>query len=185
MEPSVSFSSKSIPARSCYLSELSRSILPLHDRFLSHHSVTTPEKLYTHMDGLAVSGSHGGLRISLWITHSKKVSTGCHAGTRLYIKPTPSTPGSQPTRAKAGLEGRELCDHSLRSDASTRCSYSQNTGYYHSLLLSPGLQLSLSRCLQAPTVFLRGWILIIFTCLAVPSHPIPLQWFKGRSTHFS
>jgi hypothetical protein len=41
----------SIPARSCYLSELSRSILPLHDRLLSHHSVTTPEEFILHSYG--------------------------------------------------------------------------------------------------------------------------------------
>ena len=41
----------SIPARSCYLSELSRSILPLLDRLLSHHAVTTPEEFILHSYG--------------------------------------------------------------------------------------------------------------------------------------
>ena len=57
-------------------------------------SLTTPlpylkSLYYTHVGGLAVSGSHGVLRVPLWMTHSKKVSTGCHAGTRLYIKQSP------------------------------------------------------------------------------------------------
>ncbi len=35
--------------------------------------------------------------------------------------------GRAPTRAVAGLSSRGLCDHSLSSDTSTRCSYSQHT----------------------------------------------------------
>jgi hypothetical protein len=45
------FASFSIRARSCYLTELSRSILPLHDRLLFHYPVTIPEKFILHSYG--------------------------------------------------------------------------------------------------------------------------------------
>ena len=60
---------------------------------MTDSSLTTPlphlkSLYYTHMDGLAVSGSHGRERVPQLHT-PPKVYTLCHAGTRLYIKQPP------------------------------------------------------------------------------------------------
>jgi hypothetical protein len=69
----------------------------------------------------------------------------------------------KPTRATACLEERKSVI-TLDSDFSTICSYIQHTSYSHSLLLFAGIQHRVLRCLLAPTVFLCGWILFVFTC---------------------
>ena len=117
-----------------------------HDMINS--SLTTPlphlkSLYYTHMGGLAVSGSHG-LREYTELLWNRNTHSGCHAGTRLYIKQSPQVLRQITDTCQSWFSDRGTLWWLLsKSDDSISCSYMQHTSYSHSLLLFPGIQRSL------------------------------------------
>jgi len=113
-------------------------------------------------------------------TEEKQIIWISHAGNRLYIKQSPHQVDHRhvPKLVLGGEDSVITLSKVIPQQAAPTCSTRVN---YHSLLLFRGIQQSMKRCLQAPTVFLRGWILTVFTCLATPS-PYLTGMVKGSAT---
>ncbi len=123
-----------IPTRSRYLPELSRSLLPLRDRFLYRVSLVLVriwEDWLPHLKGSIIARAVS--ERFPWRGESSSFSS----SDPTTLEKTMLVPdctlsnllggGGSPTRSEAGLSKRGLCDHSLLSYTSPRYSCSQHT----------------------------------------------------------